>query len=344
VFFFSAMSLSQGSITSVGSKGAGGGGSGKPPPDFAESDSPFLAKGKPKKKPTTVFGTNVIKVFHIVPREDLEGTGNTASAILVTCDGQFENKMVTVLHQIGRKPDFQAFVDRLNCFNMVLSLGPEGSPVLSKGIYPKKGVMWIQENNDHGPNVVQTGDQVRQFVMNCVLPQVKAINPVDERRTPVWNDETSCERVVSFAEVLNDFSIDLIVKRHFVEDNENFPLIHGNREFFQVSMKNLCSVHTEGNLTGAFKQLCCLTNNHMNPGDHCPVDNEGLLGEQDNLPNEQDQPQRPRVLAAEMAGEGGKNNAGINANEELAEDPIVDSDGKNVDRERPRQRRRLNDN
>jgi len=180
--------------------------------------------------------------------------------------------------------------------------------------------------------------------MNYVVPQVQAINPVDEGRAPVWNDETSYERIILFVEVLTDHWIDIIVKHHFVEDNENFPLIYDNREFFQVSKKNLYSMYTEGNLTGAFKQLHHLTNAHMNPGDQYRVDNDGLPGEQDNLPNGQHQHQLPRALAAEMAGEGGDNNAGNDANNELADDPIVDSDAKNVDGGRPRQRRCLNDN
>jgi len=108
--------------------------------------------------------------------------------------------------------------------------------------------MWIQENDDEGPNDVQTRDQVRDFAMNYVVPQVEAINPVDEGCMPVWNDETSYERVISFAEVLSDHWIAEIVKNHFVDDNENFPLIRTNREFFQVSKKNLYSVCTEGNL------------------------------------------------------------------------------------------------
>jgi len=323
------MSLSQGSVTS-------GASSGKPPPDFSDSDSPFVAKGKSKKKPPVVFATNVIKVFHIVPRQDLEGTGNPASGIIVTCDGQFESKM---------KPEFQAFIDRSNCFGMVLTLGPEGNPMMSKGTYVKKGLMWIQENDDEGPNDVQTRDQVKDFVMNYIVPQVEAINPVDEGRMPVWNDETSYERVVSFAEVLSDHWIGEVVRHHFVDDNENFPLIRTNREFFQVSKKNLYSMYTEGNLTGAYKQLYKLTNEHMNPGDHYPVDNESLPGEHDNLGNEQDpQPPRPRMLDADLAGAGSNNNAGINAGNELPEDPIVESDGENVEAERPRQRRRLNDN
>jgi len=99
------------------------------------------------------------------------------------------------------------------------------------------------------------------------------------------------------------------------------------------------------NLTGAFKQLYKLTNEHMNPGDHHPVDNKSLLGEHDNLGNEQGhQPPRPSVLDTELAGEGGDNNAGINGGNELPEDPIVEFEGKNVDAEHPRQRCRLNDN
>ena len=95
-------------------------------------------------------------------------------------------------------------------------------------------------------------------------------------------------------------------------------------------------MYTEGNLTGAFKQLYKLTNEHMNPGDHYPVDNENGPGDQDNLANAQDQPPQPRALDAELAA--------INGDNELAEDPIQDSDGDNVVAERPAQRRRLNDN
>lgn len=327
------MSLSQGSVGSIASNGTG---SGKPPLDFSDSDSPFLAKGKPKKKAPVIFASNVIKVFHIVPRQDLEGNGNTTSGIIVTCDGQFESKLVTILYQRNRNQAFQAFIDRSNCFGMVLTLGPEGRPMMSKGTFRKKGVMWIQENNDDGPNEVQTMLQVKDFVMNYIVPQVEAINPVDEGRLPVWNDETSYERLVSFAEVLNDHWIGEVVQSHFVNDNENFPLIRTNREFFQVSKKNLYSMYTEGNLTGAFKQLYKLTNEHMNPGDHYPVDNENGPGDQDNLANAQDQPPQPRALDAELAA--------INGDNELAEDPIQDSDGDNVDAERPAQRRRLNDN
>ena len=50
------------------------------------------------------------------------------------------------------------------------------------------------------------------------------------------------------------------------------------------------------------------------------------------------------MLDADLAGAGSNNNAGINAGNELPEDPIVESDGENVEAERPRQRRRLNDN
>jgi len=49
-----------------------------------------------------------------------------------------------------------------------------------------------------------------------------------------------------------------------------------------------------------------------------------------------------RVLAIEMAGEGRDNNAVNNVINELADDPIVESDAE--DGGRPRQRRRLNDN
>jgi len=208
--------------------------------------------------------------------------------------------------------------------------------------------LWLEEPNDNGPNDIQTGDKVRQFVTTCIVPAIHNTNHVDEGHMNVWDDASSCDHIILFAEIINDCWIEKIVKRHFVEDNENFPLIHGNKEFFEVSKKNLHSVHTAGNLAGSFKQLCCLTNAHMHPEDDCPVDNEHACLLQDNIHNGQDQVHVSRSLAAEMGQrETNNNNVNNNANNELTGNPIDDSEAdkmaKEVARGRPRRRCRLND-
>jgi len=75
-------------------------------------------------------------------------------------------------------------------------------------------------------------EEVKQFVMECAIPTVKAVNPVDEEHMPVGNDEHSYLRVNSFAEIINDFWTKKIVNCHFVEDNENYPLICCVCEFY----------------------------------------------------------------------------------------------------------------
>ena len=99
-------------------------------------DIPFLAKGKIQKEKTSTFVSNIIKVHQIVPRQDLESTGNIASRISVACDGQFKNKMIATvpsLCQCSRKPECQAWIECSNHFDMVIALGPEGQHVMNKG-------------------------------------------------------------------------------------------------------------------------------------------------------------------------------------------------------------------
>ena len=110
--------------------------------------------------------------------------------------------------------------------------------------------------------------------MDYIVVTVQAANPVDEERIPHWDDEHTYQRVGSFSEIINDYFMDKIVQKHYVEDNNNFPTIRSIREFYQVSKKNLYSFRTPGAIPGSFKTLHRLTDAQMLPADHYPRDDQ----------------------------------------------------------------------
>ena len=359
--------LSQGSQNSAASgHSRGSSQSGQRPPK-KNITSPFLRKrapGSTEKKPKKYAASNNLIVMHVTPNVNIPGPGAIQSGFFLSCNGQFEQKMVEILYRRNSKPEFMQFIEDTGVVDIVFNLGREGSPMLNN-TWPKKGLCFMHVNPAEGegdPNSFATMEQVKTFVMEYVVPEVMAVNPVTNDRLPNWDDVTTYTTVPTFDQIINHASINDLIQRYYVnsQEDEHLPYVNATT-FYQASKRNLYSFWTPSHLSHAFKTLHRLTNTHMDLRDHYPVDNNdgtnndgdnndgtnndgvargnvpGLLLLQaaapaNNLPVQQDAQQANVLQVA-----NGENNAV----DPLAIDPLEDSDDEGVV-ERPARRRRLN--
>ena len=322
----------------------------------------------PQPEPKRSWATNKLTVYHVAPPLDTyEGPGNVASGIIVTCQGQFESKLVEILYTRHRNATFRNWIEQSNCHAWVLPLGPEGSPMRIND-FQKKGILWFTEPGEDIPTGVATQEQVKNFVMTYIVPSVQAINPVNPGREPMWDDSTTCVRMAAFDEILNNHWIADTIFRHFVVNHQEYPQYVNSRDFWHYSQKNLYSFYTPGRISHAFKVSAGLTNENMLPVDHhvdvphahlALEDNDAPQnGHQNGQPNDQP-PQdvlRPVNLAIVMPlvdpnlAPGDDNNdapevqqGNNNGNDDpLQDDPIEESDEEEEADQRPPPRRRRN--
>ena len=317
---------SQNSASSANSRRSAGNGGGKPPVKY---ESPFLKKRGP------AGATNLLKVWHINPDANIPGEGAVTSGILLTCNGQFEQKANEILYKRALKPEYKRAMERLGCFDLVMDLGIEDSPMIVNG-WQKKALLWLSDES-------QSREQVKDFVMNFVVPTVQEYNPVSDGRYPVWDDNHTYTRVHAFDQVIDHMGISKIVQKTVADPTTPY---NTPQAFYLKSKKNLYSMRSIGSLSFDFKTSNHLTNAQLDPLDHFPP-----LDENGNRvsPNQQNPVMpggngeagaiEPVQLAA--AVEAAAN--AVNNNDPLANDPLEDSgEEEGKVEEPPRRRRRIN--
>jgi hypothetical protein len=260
--------LSQGSQNSASSGGTGG--NSNPP-----MGSPFVNRKK-KTTAANAFATNQLRVFHVAPDPNNFGpTGSVQSGVFITCQGQFEQKQNEILFQRRLEP-FAQFIAETGVVPKVFSLGPQNRPIM-QGTYQKKGVCIMHQGiTAFDDNTVATRETVKDYVVNYWVPRVIEVNPIEPSRMPIWDDATTYTRVSAFDEVLNDYWLAELVNWNYIQDNDTYPLYRSPRDFYCFSMRNLYSLHTPGTLSHLFKRINRLTNAHMLPADHFPIDQQDV--------------------------------------------------------------------